>query len=172
VPSINELMSQIPIGQLAARLGLSESETEAAVSQALPALVSGMAANAQDPGGAASLSQALGEHDDDLLEGGIDLDQVNSADGEKIVRNVFGQNQESVVDQLANTAGLGVGAFSTLLPMLAPLVMSFLAKSRSGSDDDSGGGLGDMLGGLLGGSQGGGGGLGDLLGGLLGGGKR
>jgi hypothetical protein len=43
-----------------------------------------------------------------------------------------------------------------------------------GGSGGSGGGLGDLLGGLLGGSGSGGsgGGLGDLLGGLLGGGKR
>ena len=61
----------------------------------------------------------------------------------------------------------------------APLVMAFLAKQTQGggtgqaSAADGTGGLGDLLGGLLGGGgQAGAGGIGDLLGGLLGGGKR
>ena len=87
---IDELMSQIPMDQLASQLGASEAETEQAVRQALPALLGGMNANAQDPGGAASLAKALGQHDDNLLEGGIDVSQVDTADGQKIVKNVFG----------------------------------------------------------------------------------
>jgi hypothetical protein len=178
VADIDALVSQLPMDQLARRLGVSESEAEGAVRQALPALLGGMNANAQDPAGAASLATALGEHDDDLLEGGIDLDQVDTADGEKIVRNVFGDNEPQVVDTLGGlSGGASSGLMAKLLPMLAPLVLSFLAKQFAGGKASGGahggGGLGDLLGGLLGGQGGGlGGGLDDLLGGLLGGGKR
>ena len=193
-------MSQIPIGQLAGQLGVSESEAEQAVREALPALVGGMQANAQDPAGAASLEQALGQHDGTLLEGGVDLAQVDTADGEKIVRNIFGDNEEAVVNQLGGLGGGGAGMMAKLLPLLAPLLLSFLGKSFGGGGGatsagatsssasgmgpgsappadggDGGGGLGDLLGGLLGGggdAGGGLGGLGDILGGLLGGGKR
>lgn len=66
---------------------------------------------------------------------------------------------------------------SRMLPLLAPLVMSWLAgKVRDGGSGRSGGGgLGDILGDVLGGAVSGGragsdgGGLGDLLGGVLGG---
>ncbi|MGH9117110.1 MAG: DUF937 domain-containing protein [Acidimicrobiales bacterium] len=182
---IDALVSQIPIDQLAGQLGVSEAETEQAVRQALPALLGGMNANAQDPAGAASLARALGQHDDNLLEGGIDFSQVDTDDGQKIVKNVFGDNQDQVIDALGGLGGGGGGGgsiFAKLLPMLAPLVLSYLAKSfggggtRAGGEAEAGGmgGLGDILGGMLGGGQGGGdlGGLGDILGGLLGGGKR
>ncbi len=173
--NIDELLNQIPLDQLAGKLGLSEDETKKAVSQALPALVGGMAENAKDPLGAASLEKALGQHDGKLLEGGIDLDQVDTVDGEKIVKNVFGDNEEAVVNKLGGLGG-GAGTMASLLPMLAPLLMSFLGKSGGGG---GGGGLGDILGGLLGGGGGGGdagggglGDIGDVLGGLLGGGKK
>jgi hypothetical protein len=176
VADIDALVSQLPMDQLARQLGVSESEAEGAVRQALPALLGGMNANAQDPAGAASLASALGDHDNDLLEGGIDLDQVDTADGEKIVHNVFGDNEQQVINTLGGGGGAG-GMMGKLLPMLAPLVMAFLAKQFAGGKQGGGGGaggLGDILGGLLGGGQGGGmgGGLDDLLGGLLGGGKR
>jgi hypothetical protein len=176
---IDELLQEIPISDLAARLGVSEEEAQQAVSKAVPALVSGMAANAQDPLGAASLEKAIGEHNSSLVEGGINLDDVDTADGEKIVKNVFGDNEEAVVNQLGGLFGGqgGGGMMASLLPMLAPLLLSFLNKSGGGG----GGGLGGMLGGLFGGGgdqgggdQGGGGlgDIGDVLGGLLGGGKR
>ena len=59
-----------------------------------------------------------------MLDGGIDLDQVDSDDGSKIVRNIFGANEDAVVTQLGGLGGL-LG----------------------------GGGLGDVLGGLLGGGK-------------------
>jgi len=179
---IEDLLSQIPMDQLAAQLGLSEADTEKAVKSALPALVSGMRANADDPSGAVSLANALGQHDGSLLEGGVDVNQIDTEDGRKIVKNVFGDNEEAVVNQLGGLGGLDAGSIGKLLPMLAPLLMSFLGKQFGGGRDaekaassagqagDTGGGIGDLLGGLLGG--GGGGGIGDILGGLLGGGKH
>jgi hypothetical protein len=188
---INELISQIPMNQLAQQLGVDEQTAEQATRQALPALLGGMQANAHDPAGAASLSEALGQHDDNLLEGGVDFNQVDTDDGDKIVGNIFGPNREQVVNQLGGFGGRGGGGaggsglIAKLLPMLAPIVMSYLAKQFSkrggaaatasatgGSAAGGAGGLEDLLGGLMGGQGGQAGGLGDLLGGLLGGGRR
>ncbi|PZF81171.1 DUF937 domain-containing protein [Jiangella anatolica] len=181
---IDDLLARLPIDQIAASLGVDEETAGQATRQALPALIGGMQANAQDEAGAASLAKALDEHDDDLVKGGVDLSQVDTDDGDKIVKNVFGENRDQVVNQLAgfNSKGGGSDLIGKLLPMLAPIVLSYLAgKAKGGgqaapSQQASGGGLTDLLGGLLGGGGSGGsgglGGLGDLLGGLLGGGKR
>lgn len=187
----DEILSQIPMAALAAKLGVDEKQAEQAARQAIPALLGGMHANAQDSQGAESLSRAIGKHDSGLVDGGVDLGQVDTAEGKKIVRHVFGANEDQVVSRLGTaSAGGDKGLVAKLLPLLAPIVMSWLAKKfagggsvgtggRAATQHDSGGlgGLGDLLGGLLGakgaGSQGGlGGGLGDLLGGLLGGGRR
>ena len=170
---VDELLTQIPIGQIASRLGVDEQTAEQATRQALPALLSGMHANAQDPDGAQSLAGAIGQHDNDLLNGGVDVDQVDTADGDKIVQHVFGDSRGQVVDQLGGIGGAGGSdLMGKLLPMLAPIVMSYLAQrlTQAGAGTQGaaggGGGLGEMLGGLLG-SAGQTGGLGDLLGGAL-----
>lgn len=175
---INDLLARIPMDQVASQLGVDEQTADHASRLALPALLDGMRANAQDPAGAASLGAALGEHDPSFLEGGIDVGKVDTTDGDKIVSNVFGRNRDDVITKLGST-GTDGSVIGRLLPMLAPLLMAFLAKqsgaSAAGAGAASGsGGLGDLLGGMLGGSggQSGGGGLGDLLGGLLGAGKR
>jgi hypothetical protein len=178
VTAIDDILAQIPMSQLAGQLGVDEQTAEQATRQALPALLGGMEANAQDPNRAASLASALGQHDDDLLDGGVDVNQVDTADGEKIVGHVFGDNQNQVINQLGGLGGAGGSSLmGKLLPMLAPIVMSYLAKrlTQGGGDPaatqaSAGGGLGDILGGLLGGGKSGG--LGDLLGGLLGQGRR
>lgn len=180
--AVDELLGQLPMGELAGKLGVDEATAEQAARTALPTLLAGLQANAEDPAGAQSLESALAQHQDSsLIDGGVNLDQVDEADGEKIVNNVFGDNKSQVVNALGGLGGADGGGqpglISKLLPMLAPIVMAYLAKqflnkgqSSEGSGD--GGGLAGMLGGLLGGGGGGagGGGLGGMLGGLLGGG--
>ncbi|HVK23113.1 MAG TPA: DUF937 domain-containing protein [Actinokineospora sp.] len=182
--AIDDIIAQIPLSQLAGQLGVDEQTAEQATRAALPALLGGMQANAQDPGGAQSLFEALGQHSTGLVDGGVDLDKVDTDDGSKIVNHVFGDQKTEVVNTLGGLGSVGKGLIAKLLPLLAPIVMSYLAKKLGaklggGSEEpqqqpqaQGGGGLGDLLGGLLGGSGGGLGNLGDLLGGLLGGGRK
>ena len=173
---------------------MDEGTAEEATRQALPALLGGIQANTADPGGAASFASAVRQHDNDLVEGGVDLDGVDEKDGDQIVGHVFGDQRGQVVQQLGTTGGASTTSdlMGKLLPILAPIVMTYLAKRLGGGAAAGGqsGGLGDLLGSILGGmpgqpqgqqqggrQQGGlgdllGGPLGDLLGGLLGGGRR
>lgn len=179
--ALDELMSSLPIGDIAKKLGVDEATASQAVEQALPALLAGMGANAQDEAGAASLQKAVSKHDPSLVEGGVNLADVDEEDGKKIVKNVFGQNTDQVVQALDQKQGGGAGdLIGKLLPILAPIVLSFLAQQftkKSAGGDAQGGGIGDLLGGLLGGGDSGSGGsaggvdLGGLLGGLFGGGS-
>ncbi len=193
--TIDDLLSQLPIDQIASRLGVDPQTAQAAVEHALPALLGGLQANAQNPASAAALGNALSNHNSNLLDDGVDLDQVDAKDGSKIVGHVFGGQQDQVVSQLGSVSGLSSGLIGKLLPMLAPIVMAYLAKQFFGGHGAStpsatatgggsapadasgsgGGGLADILGGLLGGGGAGGLDLGSILGslgGLLGGGTK
>jgi len=175
---IDDLMSAIPVSQLAAQVGASEAETEQAIRQALPALVGGMKVNADDPEGARSLAGALREHESDaVVDGGVNLDRVDPQEGQKIVGHVFGGQTDTVVNQLGGMGNVSGDLVKKLLPILAPIVLSWLAKqfgqkapTGAGAQEQGGlgGVLGDLLGGALGGAGGGkGAGLDDLLGGIL-----
>ena len=78
VSPVEDILSQIPISQLANQLGVDSSTAERATRQALPALLGGIQANTADPGGASSFASALDQHDSRLIDGGVDLDQVTS----------------------------------------------------------------------------------------------
>ncbi len=176
---VDEVLAQIPMDDLAARLGVDPATAADMSRQAIPALLAGMGANAQDPDGAASLAAALGRHDPSRIEGGVDLDAVDEQDGDEIVHHVFGDNTDEVVSRLGADGPGGGVAMQRLLPMMAPIVMAYLAKQmtqpRGGQTSPGGGGMGDVLGGMLGGGgrgSGGTGGLGDVLGGMLGGGGQ
>lgn len=175
----DEIVSGLDLEQLATELGTDPGTAEEAVRVALPTLFDGMQANlSADPQGAAGLVEALTEHADDLTTGGIDLADVDTADGEKIVQHLFANSPDQLQALQASSAGGGMlgGLMGKLLPILAPIVLSYIAKrlgmggsSSRSSQSSGGGGLGDLLGpilgGLLGGGSGGMGGLGDILGG-------
>ncbi|WP_431031194.1 DUF937 domain-containing protein [Plantibacter sp. RU18] len=194
--SLEDLIAQLPIGDIAKQLGVDSGTAEAAVKQALPALIGGLEANAKE-GGADSIAKAVEQHGTALVDGGVSLADVDTADGEKIVNHVFGDKKQDVVAALGNAQPAAAASpisgdlIGKLLPMLAPVVMSFLAKQFQGKQEPvtsnaaaqpaSGGGIGDVLGGLIGGLAGGGntsnssGGMGDILGslgGLFGGGTK
>ncbi|KRC61964.1 hypothetical protein ASE14_14425 [Agromyces sp. Root81] len=180
---LDDIIANLPIGDIAAKLGVDEATAKQAVNEALPALLAGMGANAADPAGAASLEKAVAKHDPKLIEGGVNLADVDEEDGKKIVKNVFGDNTDQVVTALDKKEGGAGDLIGKLLPILAPIVLSFLAaqftkkpEAAEAAPASSGGGIGDLLGGLLGGGGGSGsssGGIdiGGLVGGLLGGGS-
>jgi hypothetical protein len=184
VAGIGEIVGMLPMDQIAQRLGTDRGNAQAAVEAALPTLLAGMRQNA-DAGGEGDLRAAIAGHNNDLLDGGVSLDRVDTADGAKIVDHVLGDKQETLAARLngASPAGIDLGSLvQRVLPILAPIVLAYLAKqfgqgpaSSTGANNTEGGpgGVLDGLGGLLGGraasdaqSQPD---LGGLLGGLLGG---
>lgn len=172
---LDDVLKMLPIDQIAAKLGVDPATAQAAVEQGGGAILSGLQKNAETPEGASAIEAALGRHTG--VGDAVDVDAVDTADGEKILSHVFGGREQQVAKSLTDapqTAGID---FGKLLPMLAPIVMGMLAKNQSGgapAAGGSGGGIGDLIGGILGGGgqqsgSGGGFDIGGLLGGLLGG---
>ena len=193
--AVDDILADIPMDQLAAQLGVDQATAEQMTRQAIPALLGGMQANAEDPAGARSLAGALGQHPSDLIEGGVDLNQVDADDGEKIVGNIFGPNQDQVAQTLGGNlwwSGWGadqeatadLGTHRARLPVQAhhgsapsQCGQNPLDSILSGGASGSGNPLNDMLnsmlgGGTAGGGQPSGGSILDMLGGLLGAGRR
>src|SRR3954452_3274136 len=134
---IDEILNQVPMDQVAAALGVDRSEAEEATRTAIPALLGGMQANAADPAGAASLTSAVEQHDPSAL--GAGLDQIDTQDGQRIVQNVFGEQTPDVMTRLgAATPGQGSSLIQKLLPIIAPIVMAYLAKKLQGAGAGSG----------------------------------
>ncbi|WP_243231822.1 DUF937 domain-containing protein [Microbacterium sp. CIAB417] len=176
--ALDDILQQVPIDDIAAKLGVSPDVAKQAVEQGGAVLLGGLAKNAQSEEGSAAIQKALQKH-----EGAVPtkVDDIDQADGGKIVKHVLGDSEQEVTAKLTEskqTAGID---FGKLLPILAPIVMNLIANANKGKSEksatageESGGGIGDLIGGLVGGgsSSGGGGGLGDLLGGVLGGGSQ
>ncbi|MFE2993750.1 DUF937 domain-containing protein [Nocardia sp. NPDC059246] len=170
--SFDDLLSNVPVAQIAERLGVDEATAKTAIDAAVPVLLGGFQAQAGNPEVGLNLENEVAGQPHGLLDGGVDMDQVDVSNGSQIVDQTFGAEKSTVISALGNVGGNNISQdlMGKLLPMLAPIVLAYLGKKALGGGDggagQSGGGIGDLLGSLLGGATGGnsGGGLGDILG--------
>ncbi|MCB0928368.1 MAG: DUF937 domain-containing protein [Mycobacterium sp.] len=180
---LDDLLAQIPVADIAARVGASEDDVNKAIQTLVPVMVGGMQANAEE-GAADKIAEVAEEHAaSGLLDGGVVVDDVDEAAGDQAVARIFGGNDSSAVaSALAGQGGADSGLMQKLLPLLAPIVLAYIGKQFANRTADagnqaqgSGNILGDLLGGILGGAGAGASGgnnpLGSILGSVLGGGK-
>ena len=179
------LLDLIPVGDIAKQFGIPESVAESAIEQIIPAVVGGLAANAETDSGAKSLEKALVQHEGKVAKGKVKVENIDTADGGKIVSHVFGAKTQDVAAAVADansSSDVTKDLIAQLLPVVAPSIIGFIANQFLGQKTaapaaeaapaaSSSGGIGDLLGGLLG-SQGGQQIIGSVLGGLLGGGTK
>jgi hypothetical protein len=133
VSAVDDILGALPAQQISQQVGASPDEVRTAAAAVLPALLGGLQANAGDPAGAGSILQALGQHDDDLLTGGADLSAIDEQDGSAIASHIFGDQQDEVANRLGGLptvggSGAGGDLVKKLLPILAPMVLSWLAN--------------------------------------------
>lgn len=143
---LDELMGQLGDGgvdQIAKGLGVDQGAASKAIGMALPAILGGMANNAAKPDGANALATAVDDHDPGIFD---QLGPLLSGEGPgaAILGHVLGNKQQNVQQNLAGQTGLDLGTITKLLPVLAPIVMGFLAKKKQDGGLDSAS-LGNVL---------------------------
>ena len=147
------------IQSVARELGVSESQAATGAAALLPAILGGFKRQTQaQPTGLEGLAGMLGG-----LGGGGLLDDVlspqptNVSRGDDVLGQIFGSRDVSrtVARNASTQTGLDPMLLKKMLPMLAMLVAGYMAKQGHGSaaPQAGGGGLGDLLGGMLGGGQ-------------------
>jgi hypothetical protein len=179
---LDDLYAQIPTSEIANKLGANEGEVDNAIRTLVPALLSGLQQNSEDPEHADKIETIASDH----AEGG-------QSNGHQAVATLFGgSDTDQVAAALAQGGAGNSELLKKLLPVLIPIVLAYIGnqlKSGGGEgaaqkkEEASGGGLGEVLGSILAGGSGDkglggilgnvlsgkGGALGDILGGLLGG---
>ena len=155
---LNSDMGKQIIRSVSEKTGLDASQATKVVSSTLPALLGQMQNNLTSKEGASGLLTALtsGKHDGSIL-GNISgfLNGGDFTDGNKILGHVLGGNQDQMVQGLSSKTGVDSSIISKILPMLAPIIMGYLAKQTKKDGVSTGSGLNDILGGLMGGNGGG-----------------
>ena len=159
--SLEELLGQQQgsqaVDQISQTVSAEPGMVNSAIQMALPALINGLANNAQTPQGAESLNNALDQHDGGILDnlgglgglagailgGGQPASPQLNAGG--ILGHILGGSQGNVTQQISNQSGLGMGQVAQILMLLAPLVMGYLSKQKQQNNLDAGG-LSEVLG--------------------------
>jgi hypothetical protein len=144
---ITQQLAGAAAGQIAQRLGISESTAQIAVQVAVPLIVTALARNASQPQGAQDLHNAVtSDHDGSILENlsGY-LQNPQAANGSGILGHVLGEQRPAVETQLAQATGLNLNSAGGLLEMVAPLVMGAVGREQQQNDLDAQG-LGQYLG--------------------------
>ncbi|WP_203258874.1 DUF937 domain-containing protein [Hyunsoonleella ulvae] len=156
---LNSDLGKTIISGVSGSTGTNQDKTSSVLTMALPVLMKAMQRNASTPQGAEGLMGALsGKHDGSILDnlgglfsGGVDEDV--KTDGDKILGHVLGAKRQGVEQVIGQKSGLDAGSVGNILKVAAPLLMGMLGKQTRQNNVSSANGLGDMLGGLLGGSS-------------------
>ena len=144
----NQVLSHLDassISAIAAKLGIDPAQAEAAIQQAVPLVVGGLAKNASTDAGADALHNAVSDH------AGMDIGSIlgsvlgGGGAGGSILGHVFGNRQDQATQTLGQASGLGSQSAGQLLAMLAPVIMGVLGNTAQKQGMNAGG-LGGMLG--------------------------
>ena len=139
--SVTSLMGQ---GQnmdaLGSAIGADPNQTSSLLNAAGPMVLGGMADRANQPGGAGALMGMLGS-------GGLPnpgnlgafLAGGDASGGSSMLDGIFGNNKAGMLSAVAQQTGLGSGLVGKALPMIAPIIMSVVAKRASGDKLDEAG---------------------------------
>ena len=181
---LDDLFNQIPVADIASKLGADQGEVNQAIQTLVPTLLGTLQENVQaDDIDSIQLEKTvIAEGEGDVLTGGVDVETLDLSQGNQMIASLFGGNDTNQVASALAGAGAGGGdLIKRLLPMLAPIVLAYVGKQfqqrSAGADAQAapGGGMADILGSILGGAAGGGGAgnnpLGSILGSVLGGGQ-
>lgn len=135
--------------QIGQNLGADSSTVNNAIQIALPAILGGLAQNAQKPGGAQAIDQALrNDHDGSLLEnlsdylqGGVPGPQnaTRQTNGTGILGHILGASSGPVANEISKQTGLNSGQAANLLVTLAPMIMAYFGKQKRQQGLDAGG---------------------------------
>lgn len=134
------------------KFGIQKNQVIALLAVAAPLVISYLRNKSQDANEAESLNQALDrDHDGSVLNDPSQL-EARQQEGGSILDHIFGGQKAQVENSLSEQTGISMNKIGPILGMLAPLIMGYIGREKQSNGVNSGG-LGDLLGGILGGAQ-------------------
>ncbi len=132
--------------------GISKNQIIALLAVAAPLVISYLRNKSQDANEAEALNNALDkDHDGSILDNPSQAIERES-EGNSILDHIFGSNKTNVENQLSANTGISMDKIGPILAMLAPVIMGYIGKEKQ-QNNVGAGGLGDLLGGILGGAS-------------------
>ena len=125
---LQSMTSASSLDTMSNRTGGNNDQIAALITAALPILLKALTANASTQSGAASLHQALSQHQE---TGSIaeQFEAADTADGAKILQHILGGNSSSVMNGLSQQSGLSNAQVGSALSAMAPVLLSSLSAA-------------------------------------------
>jgi hypothetical protein len=150
VSTIMSFLGPMIVNKIAANLGVNQGIAGKAISALVPAILAGVIGKSSTPGGAGALASILGKQDTgilgnlgNLIGGAGQQSMVDS--GNSVLGSLLGGSSASALtNAVGKFAGLGNSQSSSLVGMLAPVVLGGLAQTSKASNLDAAG-LASML---------------------------
>lgn len=145
MPLFDELSTMLGGGSTLSTLGTLTGgdavSTKKGLEGGVPLLLGALGKKAALPGGAAALFNLIKGDSGGVLDdvGGFLGQGDTNGIGGQLIGGLLGKRRNAVELGLAKHAGLPAGGIAKLLPMLAPLVLGFLAKKRTNGGLDQAG---------------------------------
>lgn len=131
ITSIQSFITPDVVQRLATLVGETPVATQKVMKGVVPAMLGGVLNLGSQPGGISQL-QALLPANDSLLESLGSTLGTNAIGlrrtGQEILGSLFGGKLDSVIDSLAGSAGAQPSGVSSLLTLVAPIIMSVLGQ--------------------------------------------
>lgn len=134
------------------KFGIQKNQVIALLAVAAPLIISYLRNKSQDQKEAESLNNALDRDHDGSILNDISQADARQAEGGSILDHIFGGNKANVENQLSQNTGISMDKIGPILAMLAPVIMGYIGKEKQQNNVNAGG-LGDLLGGILGGAS-------------------
>ena len=145
VSTIMQFLAPMIINKIAGSLGVGQGLAGKAIAAAIPAILAGLAGSASKSGGAAALSNVLAKQDPGLLGnfanmiGGSVQKSITDSGLVALTSLLGGSSTNALAGAIGKFAGIESNQGSSLLGMLAPVVMGKLAETQKSSGLDAGG---------------------------------
>jgi len=153
---LNSDLGKTLVNSASQQLGQNKGKTTSALTTALPLILGAMKNNASSFEGANGLLNALSKkHNGGILD---DLDgaltnQNVLQDGAGILDHVFGGKEQNIAKAVSAKSGIDTSSAMNLLKMAAPVIMGYLGKQTKQQNVTDSNGIGNLLGGMLGGNS-------------------
>jgi Bacterial protein of unknown function (DUF937) len=150
VSTIMSFVGPMIVNKIAANLGVNQGIAGKAIAAIVPALLAGMIGKSSTPAGAGALASVLGKQDTGMLGnlgnliGGAGQQSMIDSGNSVLGSLLGGSSTSALTNAVGKFAGLGNSQSSSLMGMLAPVVLGSLAQTSKSSNLDATG-LASML---------------------------
>ncbi len=145
VSTVMQFLTPMITNRIAAALGINNTMAATAIGAIIPSILAGLAGKASTPAGASVLTGALGKLDPNILGslGGM-IGGAGQADmvkmGGSVLSDLLGGSATSALaGAVGKFTGVGGAQTTSLIGMLAPVVLGSLAQTQKSSGLDAGG---------------------------------